>query len=65
MNNPPKPAGNDQKGAVTFASKSFVGRNVPKNVGKVTTENIGQGINSTPTLVNQDVVLVAVLRDIF
>jgi len=30
MNNPPKPAGNVQKGAVTFANKSFVGRNVPK-----------------------------------
>ena len=51
MNNPPKPAGNVQKGTVTFANKSFVGRNVSKNVGKVTTENNSQGINSTPKLV--------------
>jgi len=48
MNNPPKPAGNVQKGAVTCANKSFVGRNVPKKVGKVATENNGQGINSMP-----------------
>jgi len=30
MNNPPKPIGNVQKGAVIFTNKSFVGRNVPK-----------------------------------
>ena len=48
MNNPPKPVGNVQKGAVTFANKSFVSRNVLKNVSKVTTENSGQGISSTP-----------------
>jgi len=30
MNNPPKTVGNVQKGAVTFASKSFVGKSVPK-----------------------------------
>ena len=30
MNNPAKPGGNVQKGVVTFANKSFVGRNVPK-----------------------------------
>jgi len=51
MNNSPKPAGNVQKGAVTFANKSFVARNVPKQVGKVATENNGQSINSTPKLI--------------
>ena len=30
MNNSPKPVGNVQKGAVTFANKSFVTRNVTK-----------------------------------
>ena len=48
MYNPPQPVSSVQRGAVTFANKSFVDRNVPKNVSKVTTENNGQGIDSTP-----------------
>jgi len=51
MNNPPNPVSSVQKGAVTFTNKSFVSIFGPKNVSKVTTENNGQGINSTPKLV--------------
>jgi len=47
MNNPPKPLGSVQKGAVTFPNKSLVGKSVPNNVTKVTTENNAQGISST------------------